>query len=96
LTNIVLKRPVSVAVYANYPFMFYQQGIFTGCDPITSTAVNHAMLVTGIVSNSQNNYWILRNSWGTAWGELGYMRLDRNIDNGSACQICIAPHYSIL
>lgn len=79
LTNIVRQRPVSVAVDANLAFIFYSNGTFTGCDPVESISVNHAMLIVGVVQNATDNYWIAKNSWGLEWGEYGYIKIDRNI-----------------
>lgn len=59
--------PVAVAVDANY-WPYYRSGIFS----YGSTYVNHAVVIVGYVSGS---HWIIRNSWGTSWGEQGYMRL---------------------
>jgi len=61
---MVMKRPVSVGVQANFAFVFYYSGIFTGCDPIEYYDANHAMLVTGIYKDAAQDYWIARNSWG--------------------------------
>ena len=54
------------------------------------------MLIVGVVQNATDNYWLARNSWGLDWGEYGYVRLDRNLEGGNQCQVCLAPHYSIL
>lgn len=40
----------------------------------TSATVNHAMLIVGYTKDA----WILKNWWGSHWGENGYMRLRRN------------------
>lgn len=82
---MIRKRPVTVAVSANYPFVFYYRGIFDNCDPIEDININHAVLLVGVVQNSKENYWILKNSWSTYWGEEGYMRLDRYKDYGNQC-----------
>jgi C1A family cysteine protease len=37
-------------------------------------------------TSGTSKYWIVRNQWGTSWGEQGYMRLQK--DNGN--QLCIA------
>jgi cathepsin L len=85
LTNMIQKRPVTVAVSVNWPFIFYHKGIFDSCDPISDIDINHALLLVGVVENSAFNYWIVKNSWGVTWGELGYMRLDRYKDYGNQC-----------
>jgi len=37
------------------------------------------MLLVGYGSNSTGDYWIIRNSWGTTWGDNGHMYLKRNL-----------------
>ena len=57
--------------------------------------MNHCVAVVGYGTDASGlPYWLVRNEWGTSWGEKGYMRLLRN--NGN--QICIATEtiYPIL
>lgn len=66
---------VSVGIQANQTgFQFYKSGVFDGeC----GRALDHAVALVGYEVDpiSNNGYWLLRNSWGKAWGEEGYMRL---------------------
>ena len=62
--------PVWVAIDAGSNFQNYPGGIFTTSD---GTTVNHAVVLVGW--DDSGGYWILRNSWGTGWGESGYMRI---------------------
>ena len=65
--------PVSVAVYANSAMQAYTGGIFNGC---ATGAVNHAVVLVGWDDNQgTSGIWIMRNSWGSGWGEGGYMRI---------------------
>ncbi|KAH7332465.1 hypothetical protein KP509_20G088800 [Ceratopteris richardii] len=75
LLKAVAQQPVSVAVEAGgRDFQFYSGGIFTGgC----GTDLDHAMLIVGYGSDAQIDYWIVKNSWGTNWGEKGYIRMQR-------------------
>ncbi len=78
-TAIYNYGPVDVAVYVGSAFESYSTGIYsdsnTTCDssPCYYTPTNHAVSLVGW--NDAGGYWILRNSWGSSWGESGYMRI---------------------
>jgi C1A family cysteine protease len=74
----LLIGPAAVAVNANDDFYAYEQGIF---DAPCTASVNHAMVLVGYAEGS----WILRNSWGSDWGEAGHMRLKENFGNSNSC-----------
>jgi len=59
-------------------FQRYGGGIFN--DSRCGTQLDHATNVVGWGSTGAVQYWIMRNSWGTSWGEGGYMRMQ--ITNG--------------
>jgi len=69
---IIDYGPVSVAVSAG-GFSGYSGGIFSHA----SNSINHAVALVGWDDNQgSNGVWFLRNSWGTGWGEGGYMRIE--------------------
>jgi C1A family cysteine protease len=83
-------NPVCVAVYADFDFVFYKEGIFDKSIEENSH-INHAVLLIGYDYNKK--IWIIRNSWGKTWGENGNMRIA--IKNGPGVaginSYCILP-----
>jgi hypothetical protein len=64
----------SLIAAGNTPFTFYQGGIIADCD--NDTTLNHAVIIVGFSYNtSWGNYWIIKNTRGTSWGESGYARI---------------------
>jgi len=83
---IVQYGPVAVSVYVNRAFQTYRSGVFNGCEAGT---INHAVTLVGWDdSQGPGGVWFVRNSWGTNWGESGYMRIPYN-----CCQIGYAAGY---
>ena len=66
----------SIAINADQ-LQNYMNGILdldaTECDP---AGINHAVTMVGYgINEFGEKYWILKNSWGTDWGENGYFRV---------------------
>ena len=60
-------RPLSVAVDATN-WSSYKSGLFSNC----AKSLNHGVLLVGVDASGN---WKIKNSWGTTWGEKGYIRL---------------------
>ncbi|MCG8697419.1 MAG: DUF333 domain-containing protein, partial [Bacteroidales bacterium] len=82
-TAIMKYGVVDAAVLMTNEFLNYRGGIFrnntTSCNSSYSCAyatTDHAIALVGWGNDPKvGDYWILRNSWGTSWGENGYMRI---------------------
>lgn len=67
--------PVAVAIDAsNWSFQLYSSGIYDEPNCISSK-IDHGVGCIGYGSEDGTKYWIVRNSWGTSWGENGYIRM---------------------
>ena len=60
---------ISVGVSASNSWSSYRGGVFTGCQS-GSPQLNHAVNIVGW--NDAQGVWIMRNSWGTSWGNGGF------------------------
>jgi len=94
LETAVAAGCVSVAIEADqYAFQYYSSGVLTG---LCGTSLDHGVLVVGYGTAGTQDYWLVKNSWGTSWGEDGYVQICRNCDkNGGAgeCGIDKEPSY---
>jgi len=87
--------PISVAVNAQSGWQMYTGGVFNGflglgCNGDASK-LDHGVGVVGYgTDSSKGPYWIIRNSWGTMWGEQGYMRLKKGVN---ACGVSDTPSF---
>jgi cathepsin L len=80
--------PVSVAIEADQSgFQLYKSGVFCGT---CGTALDHGVLAVGYGDEGTTAYWKVKNSWGTSWGEQGYIRMCRN---SNKCGISNEPSY---
>merc|ERR1711916_144912 len=72
LASALGSSAVTVTIQADSKFQHYSSGIRTGLS--TACNLNHAVLATGYGSN----FWKIKNSWGTGWGENGFVRFERS------------------
>ena len=80
--------PISVCIDASSKWQYYSSGVFKGSCSSSCNAINHAVLAVGYA----NGAWIVKNSWGTSWGENGYIRMKMG---GNICGIGCYGAYSV-
>jgi len=94
LMEAVAQQPVSTAVQAGRgAFSMYQSGIVT--DECTAM-VDHAVLIVGYGTENATDYWKIKNSWGSDWGEHGFIRLARGVADKGECGVKVMPTYPVV
>jgi len=72
LTWLTANGPLAVAVDAQAHWQTYHSGILKTCK---GKQLDHGVLAVGYSATGGTPYWIVKNSWGQSWGEMGYIRL---------------------
>ena len=91
------KQTVSIAIEADQrEFQLYSSGVFTGA---CGTNLDHGVMVVGYGTMSSQDYYLVKNSWGTTWGANGYIYLGRgsqyNKGDGQ-CGMLLEASYPLL
>jgi len=92
LIAAVTKQPVSVAIEADQSaFQFYSSGVFKAA---CGTSLDHGVLAVGYGTDaSGQDYWIVKNSWGTTWGQSGYILMAQHVGATGICGINMMSSY---
>lgn len=79
--TLFTRGPSVIYYYVNNNFQLYKGGILpsSACNS-KQRGINHAMLLYGYNGDTSNPYWSIKNSWGTGWGEQGYIRIQATAD----------------
>ena len=79
MNEIYQRGPITCGISVPDALMNYTSGIFI--DGTNNTDIDHDISVVGWGEDNGIKYWVIRNSWGTYWGENGFFRLIRGINN---------------
>ena len=93
LKSAVAKTPVSIAIEADKGvFQHYKSGVLNS--PFCGKKLDHGVLIVGYGEYSglfgKSQYWKVKNSWGSTWGEEGFIRLHMG---NNMCGIAQSPSY---
>lgn len=79
MSEIYLRGPIACSIMANIPLDNYEGGILFFNE--TDYKTNHAISIVGWGVENGTKYWLIRNSWGTYYGNAGFFKVIRGINN---------------
>ncbi|XP_031628990.1 cathepsin L1-like isoform X2 [Contarinia nasturtii] len=98
MTALATIGPISVAIDASGAFGFYHhsKGVYYNPNCATENEnLDHAVLLVGYGTDANGkDYYIIKNSWGTSWGDGGFMKMARTGQNH--CGIATDAYYPLV
>jgi cathepsin L len=97
LMAAVSKQPVVIAIEADTRyFQSYSSGILDSAT--CGTTLDHAVEIVGYGTENGVDYWNVRNSWGSSWGENGYVRIKKTSSTNDigVCGVAAEPSFLVV
>jgi cathepsin L len=83
MNAVATVGPIAITVAAS-GWMDFENGVFDGCPK--DADLDHGVQLVGYATDPKGgDYWTVRNSWGAAWGEAGYIRIKRFSTSDAWC-----------
>eukprot|EP00562_Extubocellulus_spinifer_P000490 CAMPEP_0178480570 /NCGR_PEP_ID=MMETSP0696-20121128/5766_1 /TAXON_ID=265572 /ORGANISM="Extubocellulus spinifer, Strain CCMP396" /LENGTH=387 /DNA_ID=CAMNT_0020108019 /DNA_START=36 /DNA_END=1199 /DNA_ORIENTATION=+ len=98
LMKAISHQPVSVAIEADGSgFQFYKEGVY---NEECGTNIDHGVLAVGYARRGDDGpYYLIKNSWGSTWGDSGFIKISQKSANAAEegqCGILMAASRPIL
>lgn len=87
LKEALQDNPIAVSIRAD-ELKDYVSGIFGGDNCPEYPIPDHGVVVVGYGESSEGNYFRIKNSWGSDWGESGYFRLEADYSDAWGVGAC--------
>lgn len=71
--------PISCSIANSEALESYTGGILMAPSD-TNYELNHVVSVVGWGVENDVEYWFVRNSWGEAWGDHGFFKIERGVN----------------
>ena len=94
LKAAVAQQPVAIAIEADTRyFQSYSSGVLTSSN--CGTTLDHGVLIVGYGTENGIDYWLVKNSWSTTWGDKGYVKIARSdsTNDPGICGIAMDPSF---
>lgn len=100
LLSALAMQPISVAIEGSqFVFQFYKSGVLIDDSCGKSGAIDHGVLAVGYGTDldTQEPYFLVKNSWGATWGDAGYVKIGRKTKNQyGICSILKMASFPVL